>query len=270
MEIKTHQGASEHTARKEFEIEGLTCMRMNQFKCKYFNHQRVILADVFSGSGRNTPIGSSEIVEGSPIKLIRGLLKAQQTKQLPFDVGFWFSDIRQDACDKLKKNIKETFNFDMDTNKMEAKDAINQLGEYIHKEKDAFLFLIVDPNGPKDFPRDEIIDVISGYSKRVDVIPYISATAINRCIGVRNKAGRQFEGYLSEIENFTSGFVYQLINGNRKGWIRTPINGDRWKWTMLPSFGQLIPRNNWQKQGFVEIGSEEGKQAIAQYCGGNK
>ena len=269
METKTHQGASIHTARKEFEIEGLTSMRMNQFKCKYFRYRRVILADVFSGSGRNT-LNGSEVVEGSPIKLIRGFLKAQQTRPFQFDVRFWFSDIRQQACDMLKKRISETFNVNMPTNQMEAKDAINRLGEYVCKDSDTFLFLVVDPNGPKDFPRDEIIDVISGYSKRIDVIPYISATAINRCIGVRNKAGKQFEGYLSEIENFNSGFVYQLVKGRRKGWIRIPIEGDRWKWTMIPSFGQLIPRNNWQKQGYVEIDSEEGRCAINKYCGGSK
>jgi hypothetical protein len=269
MENKTHQGASAHTARKEFEIEGLTTMRMNQFKCKYFNYKRVILADVFSGSGRNT-IDGTEVVEGSPIRLIRGFLNAQQTKALPFTVNFWFSDIRQQACDMLKKRISDTFNVTMPTNQMEAKDAINCLGNYVSKNSDTFLFLIVDPNGPKDFPRDEIVDIISGYSKRVDVIPYISATAINRCIGARNKAGRQFESYLSEIENFNSGFVYSLVKGNRKGWIRMVIPGDRWKWTMIPSFGQLIPRNNWQKQGYVEIDSEAGSSAIKNYCGGQK
>jgi hypothetical protein len=48
--VKTFQGASEHTKRKEQEIGGLTKMRFNQFKSPYFRYNNIYIADVFSGT----------------------------------------------------------------------------------------------------------------------------------------------------------------------------------------------------------------------------
>ena len=264
-----HQGCGKLTARKEQELGGITYMRLNQFKNQYFERdfRRVIIADVFSGSGSNA-VGD-EIIDGSPIRVLSAYQRANNGN-LNIPVGFWFSDIRRDACGLLKKRIDVRFKsmnkLDIVIKEMEAKDAINELGAFIHRKKNAYLYLILDPNGPKNFPKEEVEDLIYGYSKRVDVIPHISAIAINRCIGARKKAKMQFMNWLAQIENFDEGFVASLSDG-RKGWIRQPVQGDIWRWTMLPTFGRMPPKQDWNKQGFVKLNSEEGKAAVKFYCG---
>jgi len=262
------QGSSNHTERKEFEIESVTSMRVNQYKNKYFKHRHVLFADVFCGAGVNA-IGD-EIVDGSPVRLLNGYLKSA-TPNLPFNSGFWFSDIRSEACEKLSRLINARFPDlpkEPQIRAMSAADAINHIGNVLTRHKDVFVFLILDPNGPKDFPKIETEHLLSAFSKQIDVIPYISATTINRCLQARNKAGRDFDWWISGIENFDSGFVSALTQNGRKGWIRKPIPGDKFRWTMLPTFGCIAPKNDWNKQGYVDIKSSEGQEAIKIYCGG--
>lgn len=266
--MTTFQGCSDFTERKEFEIEGVTAMRCNQFKNKYFPQQfkHVVFADVFCGTGKNV-VDAENIVDGSPIRLLNGFMKARECgKRLPFRFNFWFSDIRKQACSALERRIQEKYDLDVLVQPMAAADALNHLGDCLEISKDTFLFLILDPNGPKDFPKAEVEDLLSACSNRIDVIPYISATSINRCISARNKAARDFKGWLGEIENFNEGFVASLSNG-RHGWIRKPVEGDRQRWTMIPTFGRMKPRNSWEKQGYVDLQSEDGKQTIKHYCG---
>jgi hypothetical protein len=259
------QGSSGQTARKEFEIEGVTHMRLTQFKSRHFRHPTIIVADVFSGTGTNE-VGE-EIVYGSPIRILNGYTRARNSSK---DVVFWFSDVRGSACDMLRALINNRFGDlqNLTVEKAMASDSINMLGEMLHRFPDIFLYLVLDPNGPKDFPKHEVEDLLNAFSRRVDVVAYISATAINRCIGARNKAGLEFKGWLGQIENFDQGFVSSLIANNRDGWIRKPAYGDPQKWTMLPTFGCMIPRNDWNKQGFVGLKTEEGREAVEYYCGG--
>ena len=252
-------------------------MRLLQYKNERFHYKKVICADVFCGTGQNE-IGD-EIVDGSPIRLLRGFFgaigKNQQQRliwgeeQPPYDVEFWFSDIRKQACSFLKAKIKSTFDMNIDAHAMAAQDSVNEIANKLHHDPDIFLFLILDPNGPKSFPKNEVQDALSAYSNRIDVIPYISATTINRCISARNKAGRQFSGWLGDIENFDEGFVSSLTSNNRAGWIRKPIPGDKSRWTMIPTFGILKPGSSWDKQGYVNIDSEEGRKTVKHFCGGN-
>lgn len=259
----THQGASEYTARKEFEIEGVTQMRFTQFKCQYFNFETIICADVFCGTGTN--VVGDEVVDGSPIRLLRGYLKAKNHRQ---NIDFWFSDIRKSACDMLQYQIKQQFGKDMAPNHMDAANAVNELGNRLEQNPDAYLFLVLDPNGPKQFPKIEVEQLIRLYPRRIDVIPYISATTINRCLGARDKAGFEFRGWLGGIEDFDTGFVSALSADNRRGWIREPIDGDRQRWTMIPTFGRMPPRNGWKKQGYVDLNSDAGRSVVQFYCGG--
>lgn len=267
-DLLTHQGASQFTERKEFEIEGVSYMRATQFKNKHFRFRQVIFADVFCGSGKNT-INAEYIVDGSPLRLLSGFARANNSGILPYSYNFWFSDIRQSACAALEKRIKERFDIPAYTFAMEASTAINTLGDTLNSKPDSFLFLIIDPNGPKDFPKYEVQDLLASFPGRIDVIPYISATTINRCLNARNKAGRDFKGWLGEIENFDEGFVSALSSNKRFGWIRKPIPGDRQRWTMIPTFGCFEPRNSWEKQGYVKLNSAEGKEIVKFYCGGN-
>ena len=263
MEIKTHQGSSTHTVRKEFEIYGVTQMRFRQFKHFGFRFREVICADVFCGTGRNLVDG--EIVDGSPIRMLDGWMKANNQR---VKTSFWFSDIRQEACSTLEKIIKSRYGAEIPVKKMSASDAVNEIGNYLEAHPSTYLCLTLDPNGPKDFPKIETQDLIKSFPNRVDVNPYISATAVNRQLGARNKAGYQLNSWLAGIENLDEGFVKTLVIDKRTGWIRRPIDGDGWRWTMIPTFGIFEPRNPWDKQGFINIKSDEAEKVIKFYCGG--
>lgn len=262
------QGLSQYTARKEFEIEGITSMRLNQFKNCFFKFPRILCADVFCGTGVNE-VGN-EIIDGSPIKLLNGYFKANNGK-LNREVHFWFSDVRQKACEALGLLINES-NYNLNLNNIyikpqSAKEAINKLGNALNTHKDVYLILVLDPNGPKDFPKWEVIDLIKAFHGRIDIVPYISATSIKRCVSARKKANIDFKGWLGEIENFDEGFIDSLTDKKRQGWIREPIKGDQQQWTMLPTFGCMPPKSNWKKQGYVDLESTEGEQVVKFYCG---
>jgi hypothetical protein len=261
----TTQGSSSLTPRKELELGGLAAMRFTQFKSKFFKFKNVICADVFCGSGVNYLYDHQ--VDGSPIKLLQSAMKAGNRN---IDLHFWFSDIRKRACDSLRDNVDNNFNAlsrSVSINAYDAKDAVMVLYETLSRRGDTYLFLVLDPNGPGCFPKREIDALIRTFHKRVDIIPYISATAINRIIGAKNKAGIEFKGWLSDIENFDHGFISGLVRNGREGFIRLPIKSDKQKWTMIPTFGCFTPRNDWKKQGYVYIDSEEGIEAIKHYCG---
>jgi hypothetical protein len=261
-EIKTFQGSSIYTKQKEFEIGALTKMRLTQFKSSFFKHNIVIVADVFSGTGRN--VVDDELIEGSPVRIMDGVINSGNTKT---KINYFFSDIRPNACEQLSHYLLHRFNMSVKTHAMAASDAINMLGNILHKDYRVFLFLVLDPNGPKDFPKNEVYDILKEFPRRIDVIPNISATAISRCLGARYKAGHQMQGWLGTIDNFDEGFVSCLITNNRNGWIRKPVQGDIHRWVIIPTFGVFKPRNNWEKQGYIDLATDEGKELVKFYCG---
>jgi hypothetical protein len=235
-------------------------MRLTQFKNPYFKYREIVCADVFCGSGKNYVQG--EIVAGSPLRIMNAYRRANNTN---VNFKFWFSDILPEACATLKKLLPVQNNVHIYT--MAAADALNRLGKYLKDHPLTLLFLVLDPNGPKDFPKHEAIDLLSEFSKRVDIVPYISATTINRCIGARDKGGITFKGWLGSIENFDEGFVSTLTKHGRMGWIREPIKSDPQHWTILPTYGHMFPKSDWSKQGLVSINSDRGQKAIEFYNG---
>lgn len=272
LEPKTFQGASKMTKAKEDGIKGITHMRINQFKDIWFRrkHRRVIVADIFCGSGRN--VVEDEQVDGSPIQILQAYSEVKNKEKLcGLNFDFWFSDVKKSSCESLEKYICQLFGVNIGVKPMYASDAVNLIGNILAKDRSVYLLLIVDPNGPKDFPKEELEGLIRAFPKRVDVAPYISATTVNRCIGA-NRSGRDFsDWWIGSIENLDAGFIQSLTyNGKRSGWIRQPIQGDRFKWTLIPTFGHGKPHSGWEKGGYVEINSDAGKHAIDIYCGGFK
>ena len=268
LERRTFQGASKMTKAKEEGIKGVTSMRINQFKCKWFKseYRKVIIADIFCGRGKNTV--QDEEIMGSPVQILQAYYSANNAKLHGLDFDFWFSDIKKSSCESLEQYLEYLFGVRRSVNQMLASDAVNHLGNILSKDKSAYLLLVVDPNGPKDFPKQELEHLIRAFPNRVDVAPYISATTVNRCIGA-NRAGRDFsDWWIGGIENLNEGFIQSLtFGGKRNGWIRQPIQGDKFKWTLIPTFGCMKPKFDWSKNGYVEINSLEGKKAIATYCG---
>ena len=277
------QGASRFTERKEFEIGGLVQMRLRQLKSpmpsRYYDD--IVIADVFSGAGENVISGKDDPIDGSPLRLLWALQTATQTKSGPSIMGLagksvrlFFSDIRADAIARLNNLISDRWtpisglDTHISTATLPASKAIQLLHNTLAESPKTHLILVLDPNGPKDFPRDEVLAMLDQHSRRIDLVPYISATAVNRCLQHRNQCGAKYDSWwLSSVDRFDTGFIH-AISRNRHGWIREPIHGDPQRWLMLPTFApQLTPRNDWAKQGYVEINSERGQAAIATYAG---
>lgn len=277
---KTVQGASRHTERKEFEIGALVQMRLSQLKSHSvaWAYDQIIIADVFSGSGENILSANDDPIDGSPLRMLYALNAAVMTKKGPSlmaleskPVRVLFSDIRSEAIAHLNQLIPDRWSpingldASIQTATLPASSAIRLLHETMRENTRAHLILVLDPNGPKDFPRDEVLNLMRECSGRMDVIPYISATAVNRCLRHRDQCGVNYDWWLSAIDRFDTGFV-NAITAGRAGWVREPIIGDPQKWLMLPTFTpRLVPRNDWAKQGYVEINSARGQSAIAAY-----
>lgn len=279
---KAFQGASRHTERKEIEIGGLVQMRLRQLKgmVPARHYDKIMIADVFSGSGENVVEKGGDPIDGSPLRILWALQSAIQTQNGPNPMGLagkevhlLFSDIRQTAIDHLSQVLADKHqkivgpHIYTTTMAMDAGNAMGLIGEFMARNRRAHLILVLDPNGPKDFPRDEVLNLLSAHSNRVDLIPYISATAVNRCLRHRDLCGATYNWWLSAIDRFDTGFVHAIAR-NRRGWIRKPIANDPQRWLMLPTFTtRLLPRNAWARQGYVEINSDAGNAAIAVYSG---
>lgn len=279
---KTIQGASWLTERKEFEIGGLVQMRLRQLKgdnpSRYYD--RIVIADVFSGSGENVLSAHDNPIDGSPLRLLWALQTATHTRDgislgglRNKKVDFFFSDIRPDATASLANlladrwDIPEGLNVGKITATLPAHSALTLIHQEMLANPRTHLILVLDPNGPKDFPRDEALSLLRSFSNRIDLIPYISATSINRCLQHKNKCNAQYNWWLSSIERFDTGFALAIAQ-NRYGWIREPVQSDHQKWLMLPTFTpKLVPRNDWNKQGYVEINSQRGRAALDFYTG---
>lgn len=275
---KNPQGVSWLTERKEFEIGGLARLRLLQLKSPLVAHHydRIVIADVFSGSGENVLSENDDPIDGSPLRLLWALGAAIKTKAGPNPmalaskrIDFLFSDIRPDAIAHLDGLIADRWEAPCQANiataTLDASSAIRLLADDLAESRRTHLILVLDPNGPKAFPRDEALDLLARFSGRVDLFPYISATAINRCLRHRDTSGATYDWWLSAIERLDTGFVQAIARG-RQGWIREPIMGDPQQWLMLPTFpAQFAPRDDWNKRGYVTINSPRGQAALRTY-----
>lgn len=274
----THQGQSLFTELKERHFEGITSMRVNQFKNDRFTakHNRVIFADCYCGCGSNHQ-ETDRIIDGSPLRLLNAVIsetgknttKAQLFRE-KVTVEFYFSDINPVATQALKGVVDDRYSSDIVRNvSIETKSAADAIiGDLADaaSEPRTYVFLLLDPNGPKDFPRYETEEIIRKSSKSIDVSPYLSATTINRCINSRNKAGRDF-CWLDGVNDFVDGYVNPLLQNRRGGWIRVPRPNDPQKWIMLFTTETLEPKYDWGKEGFLDVRSPHGRLAIDMLAG---
>lgn len=272
------QGVSAITERKEFEIGGVAQMRLTQLKSDKvaWAYDRVYVADVFSGSGENTLTKGEEevIIDGSPLRLLSAFREAITKGQGPMALGhkpisFLFSDIRREAIDLLGATIYNRWqpinNVQTHVQAMDAADAINHLW-LLMRCSNAHLILVLDPNGVKAFPYVEVLRLLRDFGGRIDIVPNISATTLKRCIGARQIVDSGYNSWwLSTVERLDDDFVRRIAH-NRAGWIREAIKGDNQQWMMIPTFTPLCPpRSDWAKQGYVDIASSKGEDAIQFY-----
>lgn len=173
---ETFQGNSWLTERKEFEIGGLTRMRLLQLKSLAASqfYDRIIIADVFSGSGSNTIEAGADAIEGSPLRLLWALDNAVNTKRGPNPmalagkrVDFFFSDIRPDAIASLAQKLggwSPPVTSHISTAAMDASSAIQMLTDAMADMPRAHMILVLDPNGGcfvSPWPRMMLISLYS-------------------------------------------------------------------------------------------------------------
>ena len=104
------------------------------------------------------------------------------------------------------------------------------------------------------------------FGNRVDLFVYIGMTAIKRVLALR-ETGRMIHSYLNDVYDIKRDFLNKLHIKRSGAWIREPIPSDPWRWTVLASFGSMPPRNDWNKQGFVKMGSKQADKALNYYIG---
>jgi len=272
---KKAQGSSLITPRKERELYGLTHMRVNQFKSFGFNEiDRIVFADVFSGNGNNVLEDQTE-VEGSPVQITQAVVRASTTGPkaralLDKKFIFIFNDIRRDAVEKCREIVTPLFS-PIASNivspqfwKMEASAAIAKLHRGMLNDPRMYAYLVLDPNGPKAFPRKEVLELCRCFGNRVDIVTNLSATAIYRTLRLKETHPEFNVPWLEGIEGIDDGYLRALTN-NRFGWIRRPIEGDPQRWFIIPTFGRVQPWYDWHTQGYVKIHSSEGFSAMRAY-----
>ena len=271
---KTIQGKSLiATPIKQFGVLGHSHMQTLRRRLRK-DIKGIVFCDVFCGDGVNR-ISSDYVVDGSPISIIKGYEKASNSGQIGVHENgdmFIFSDIRQDALDSLKYMIPEHLTDKCFLMKNDAGTQIEELHDFLIKNPGYECTLFVDPNGPKEFPYKQLIKISEDYrlKKRLDIVIHISATTYKRCIGAAHTDNKklQFDDWLFGIEHLGNDFIMKIASG-REGWVREPLKGDGDQWTIISFFG-YPPRNDWNKQGYVKIDSEEGENAIYHYSTTNK
>jgi three-Cys-motif partner protein len=300
---KTVQGASKFTEKKEYDFLHLVKIRVTQMKTQrpYFDGIRnLVVVDLFCGVGTNEvrceETGVLKTVHGSPFSVMGAIDSALKVKN-PADpdgekiyspkglakrnTTIVFNDIREHAAKHAYRKIEEVypnvengvwrpcpdFSAKIRTSSEPAKHAVRRLNITLREKRDSHAILIVDPNGPADFPREEIIRLIKDHPGRVDLIMYLSATSIRRCMGAA-KSGKINFDWLNGVEGLDAGFILSTAIKGRTVWIREPLKGDPQHWMMIPSFTQY-PRleDAWSKNGFADVNTPRGKELVNLYSG---
>jgi hypothetical protein len=282
--IKTFQGASGITRKKEHNFAGLAymqiMMRANAFAGLPGKGyvQKLRITDALCGNGLNLVEG--EIVEGSPYAILNSLLKAAEKNDNILraatrkQIQIFCSDINRDSVASLDGVLRQDFEERfcnlfrvndlsgmVQIERLPAADAVRRDTEWLQSSRGNWLAQTIDPNGIKDLPFCELHNLLASEAgrRRASVTINISATAIKRVLAVP-QAQKQISDWLSE---FRKMFI-ETLGSNEKAWVRLPVEGDRWQWTMV-TYWPTKPASDWRSAGFVDIKSAEGDEAIRRY-----
>lgn len=261
-QMSLFQGVSDVTKKKELDFYGICSTRLMQRKFQPYIKQ-IYLCDVFCGDGQNVING--EILSGSPVKMAQAIESSGITETKA--VYLIASDIRRDAVTKLNNHFSETqYSFETAIIQKTASEQIKYIHQVAIEEKDAHFILVVDPNGPKALPFNElkVIAQDKSVSSRVDVIINISVTSIKRMVRHRISAGANYPWWIKDVDCLGKDFFLRLAKDYKGAWIRKPL-GDKQGWVILAYFNWSPPRNDWSKAGFVNLHSNQGNQALLSY-----
>lgn len=267
------------TPIKQVNFRGIVKMRCMMFSGFFGDGLKQIsilrIRDAYSGEGENTVEGIA--IDGSPISILTGLEDATNDcpafRSVHHRVQLRFSDIRASAVEALEANVAGKFDRKADLFAVNsyhgmaqvqcclAKEAVLEDTEWLKADKRRRLILILDPNGPKYLPFDEVMQMLVGpLRSRVDVLIHVSAGAIKRVLG---HAPAQ-KGMMDWFGRFEPVFVGALNMGD-DAWIRVPLKGDSSQWTMMAYWAAPAPKGDWRAKGFVQLASDEGQAAVEYY-----
>jgi len=261
-QLSLFQGVSDVTKKKEMDFFGICNTRLAQRKFQSYIKQ-VYLCDVFCGDGQNVING--EILSGSPVKMAQAIEGSGITETK--DVFLICSDIRRDAITKLNEHFSSSqYSFNHAIIQKTASEQIKYIHQAAREDRDAHFIVVVDPNGPKALPFEEIESIAMDQSitKRVDIIVNVSATSIKRMVQHRLSAGAKYEWWIKAVEYLGRDFFQRLARHYKGAWIRQPL-GDKQGWVMLAYFNWSPPKNDWSKAGFINLNSKKGQQALLSY-----
>lgn len=93
--------------------------------------------------------------------------------------------------------------------------------------------------------------------KRADVIVHFSATAFKRVLKYQ-PAQKNMSDWFGRVRTV---FVDSL-GASKDAWIRRRLPGDGDQWTMIVYWAPKYPDQDWNKGGFIKLGSDEGSNEI--------
>ena len=286
------QGASKITHLKERHLEGIVTMRFRMLTHHMKHIDRLVVADIFCGSGENNIDG--HLIDGSPLAIMNGFQTAcgfgvsdtntnkrrESFRPHSDKVEIQISDIRPDAvasaplilADKYshKPDIFSHNSFDSLVQVFEADAAvrIEDLHQRLVDRQNDRLFLFIDPNGPRALPYPQMMGLLSDHrvADRVDVVVNIAATHLKR-LNTNAVANVHIREWVGEYENL---FATVLNMRHGEAWIRKPIPGDAHQWSIIVYWSPPFPNWDWPKAGFTRIGSADGQAALRHYSSTKK
>ena len=261
-QLSFFQGVSEVTQKKELDFYGICNTRLMQRKFQPYI-SRIYMFDVFCGDGHNVVNG--DIMTGSPGTIANAIECSGITETK--DVFLICSDIRHDAITKLNNYFdNRKWSFGYGAFESTASDQIKHIHKIAKQDKKAHFIIVVDPNGPKALPFDEIEQLSKDKSvrNRVDIIVNVSATSIKRMVKHRISAGAKYDWWIKAVEYLGRDFFQRIAKNYKGAWIRKPL-GDKQGWVIMAYFNWSPPKNDWNKAGFIDFNSKQGQQALLSY-----
>jgi len=242
--------------------------------------EAMVFVDLYCGSGENKLPG--EIIAGSPISMLAGILDAVQHRLKKPPVGPWaclFNDITPGrATLLLPENVMRwqaennlvvnpdlfqctardgsTFSMPIKYRTGSAQDAIECICNIMQVNRKSHIILMIDPNGPKDAPWVKTKEIWDRYPNRVEMIFHLGATVLKRVSKARDVLGAEsFAPMPDHIAALVDSF------SESDGWVRDPVGKDQWTMLLLSKFP---PHNGWKTidASFHKIQSEIGQAVV--------
>ncbi len=252
------QGVSSVTVKKSGDIFGIikTRLIMNQGLHIKYGLEEMYIYDVFSGNGVNTHGGME--IPGSPKRILQAINESDLVHKIK-RMGVVFSDIRDDAVKELKARV-EGIDYPRDIVslniiKSDAGKMISSFNRFLIERKKCGVkvhsILLIDPNGPKPLPMDEIRDFSRCHAKTSDLIINFDTAAFSRVRGHYQTHQKSYDWWIKDVANIKE-FVDCSARYYKGGWMRQKMTGVR-GWTILACFGYSETRGVWKNQGFLTI-----------------